>query len=366
MHLNRFFILLLFVFTSITVFSQKNETKTKYSVDVNYAKGHIFLHHKKVIPLERNNPKNIIVSWNKHTFGQKEWERVFNNPSYGVSFVYQDFNSDFLGKSYGIYFNYTTYLYKRKLLIQLADGISYMTRPYDKVNNNKNIYIGSKVLNGFYLSFRYQEPNLFRGFGLQTGILFSHNSNAKIKMPNLGINSILFQLGVNYSFGEKENRLPYYEPEISFEKRIQYNFEVKGGVNELVEGVGIKPFYVLSLYGSKRFNRKNGMTFGGEYFASNGFREWVKYRKFFDYPNMKGYPDYRRVGIFIGHEFYINKTSFFTQFGYYVYNKLKNKDILYERIGFRYQFHKNIFATVGLKVFIVNAEQLEFGLGVKL
>ncbi len=365
MFLKRIFILLFFFCLSVTsVFSQKQNSK--YSIDVNYARGYIFLHHQKIIYLNRNDPQNIIISWNKHTFGEKEWERAFNNPSYGLSFGYQDFRNEHLGKAYGLFLNYTTYLYKKKLALQIGDGLSYMTKPYNKVTNNKNLYIGTKFLNGFYLSLQYREPNLFTNIGFQTGILFSHYSNGKVKSPNLGINSFLLQAGVNYSFGYVKKSRPICEKEAVFSKRIRYNLEVKSGVNEFVVGSGVKPFYVMSLYANKRLSRKNGISVGGEYFISNAQKEWLKYRQAFN-PEWKDKPiDSKRVGVFIGHDLYFNKLSFMTQIGYYLYNKTEKEYPYYERIGFKYQLHKNIFCSLGLKVHIVKAEQLEFGIGIKL
>ena len=45
--------------------------------------------------------------------------------------------------------------------------------------------------------------------------------------------------------------------------------------------------------------------------------------------------DFSRVGLFVGHELFINKFSIETQIGYYVKYPFKHRSLLYETLGLK-------------------------------
>ena len=76
--------------------------------------------------------------------------------------------------------------------------------------------------------------------------------------------------------------------------------------------------------------------------------------------------DYKRVGLFIGHELFINKLSIETQLGYYVYKPFNYETDIYQRVGVKYYIYKNIFSGVGLKTHGGRAEAIEATIGIRL
>jgi hypothetical protein len=76
--------------------------------------------------------------------------------------------------------------------------------------------------------------------------------------------------------------------------------------------------------------------------------------------------DYKRVGLFIGHELFINKFSIETQLGYYVYKPFNYETDIYQRVGVKYYIYKNIFSGVGLKTHGGRAEAIEATIGIRL
>ena len=76
--------------------------------------------------------------------------------------------------------------------------------------------------------------------------------------------------------------------------------------------------------------------------------------------------DYKRVGLFVGHELFINKLSLVTQFGYYVYYPFDFEGRTYQRIGLKRYFGDRWFGALTLKSHAAKAEALEFGIGVRL
>ena len=81
---------------------------------------------------------------------------------------------------------------------------------------------------------------------------------------------------------------------------------------------------------------------------------------------MKGNEDYRRIGIFAGHELFINKLSLLTQLGYYVYYPYDFEGRTYFRIGLKRYFGEKLFGALTLKSHGAKAEAVEFGIGIRL
>ena len=82
--------------------------------------------------------------------------------------------------------------------------------------------------------------------------------------------------------------------------------------------------------------------------------------------NIDATTDYKRIGLVLGHELFINKLSIETQLGYYVYKPFNYETNLYQRLGAKYYIYKNIFAGVSLKAHGGRAEAIEASLGVRL
>ena len=76
--------------------------------------------------------------------------------------------------------------------------------------------------------------------------------------------------------------------------------------------------------------------------------------------------DYKRVGVFVGHELFINKSSIETQFGYYAYYPFDFEGRVYQRIGLKHYFDDKWFAAVTLKTHAAKAEAVEIGIGIRL
>jgi hypothetical protein len=76
--------------------------------------------------------------------------------------------------------------------------------------------------------------------------------------------------------------------------------------------------------------------------------------------------DFKRVGIFVGHELFISKISFITQFGYYMYNPSDFAEDFYIRAGFKYYIKANFYAVATIKSHAADAEAIEFGMGIRL
>jgi len=365
----RRFLLLLTVGFHLFGFSQEQKLPTFSSLDINYFTGNIALHNDDILHLITGHPEGVIISWNKKTFGQNTWEQRYNYPDYGVSFSYQDLKNEVLGNNYALYGHYNFYFFNRSLMVRIGQGLAYTTNPYDKETNHKNIAFGSTLMSSTYAMINYKKERIFEKFGFQAGLSLLHYSNANVKAPNTSVNSLTINAGLTYSFDDED---PEYQYDLSddepYKEPIKYNFAFRSGVNESdVLGSGQFPFYVVSAYADKRLNRKSAIQFGVDAFFSNFLKELIYYQSVgFPENNIDPDTDYKRLGVFVGHELFINKLSVVTQFGFYAYYPYDFEGRVYQRIGLKRYFGDKWFAALTLKSHAAKAEAVELGIGIRL
>ena len=153
-----------------------------------------------------------------------------------------------------------------------------------------------------------------------------------------------------------------------FTERIKYNLVFRSGVNESdVVGSGQFPFYIVSAYADKRLSHKSAVQIGVDAFFSKFLDELIYYQSVaFPEENVSGDEDYKRVGLFAGHELFINKMSVVTQLGYYVYYPFDFEGRTYIRVGLKRYFGDKWFGALTLKSHGAKAEAVEFGVGIRL
>ncbi|WP_435136914.1 acyloxyacyl hydrolase [Formosa sp. A9] len=359
------FILLFCIALSSVLRSQENTSASFF--DVNYFGGNIALHNKNILHLIQGHPEGVIIGWNKKTFGEQDWQQGYNYPDYGVSFSYQDLKNETLGNNFALYAHYNFYFFKRRLLFRVGQGLAYNTNPYDKYTNYKNTAFGTTLLSSTYFMLNYKRERIFGRFGLQAGASVIHYSNANVKAPNASINSLLLNVGLTYNLDEADPEYIYKDQEKVTEP-IKFNFAFRSGLNESdLIGMGQFPFYVVSAYADKRLSRKSAVQFGTDIFFSNFLKELIAF-KAVAFPEERVDPDtdYKRVGLFAGHELFINKMSVETQFGYYVYYPFDFEGRTYLRIGLKRYFGEKWFGAITLKSHGAKAECVEFGVGIRI
>lgn len=351
-------------------FSQVNDGKvSKHTLDLNQFYGSVLLHNPDISHLISNHPAGLILGYNKKTYGQNEWEQDFNYPDVGYSFVYQDMNNATLGHNFGLYAHYNFYFFKRFMQFRVGQGIAYNTNPYDKYNNYRNNAYGSHFMSSTYLMLNYHKENVFKGLGFKAGISVIHYSNANFKAPNTSTNTFALNAGLVYDLDGGEV-MEYLKtgPKEKISEPLKYNFVLRTGLNESdVIDSGRFPFYIVSAYVDKRVSRKSAIQLGADMFFSNFLKELIEFQSIsFPENGVSADDDYKRIGVFVGHEFFINKMSILTQLGYYVYYPFDFEGQVYNRVGLKRYFGNKLFGAITLKSHGAKAEAVEFGIGVRL
>ena len=337
-------------------------------LDANFFTGNIAVHNNNILPLITGHPNGLIASWSRKTFGEKEWEQRYGYPDWGFTFSYQDFQNQSLGHNYGLYAHYNFYFFKRNLMFRIGQGLAYASNPYDRVGNNRNVAFGSDILSTTMIMLNYKKERLIGNFGLMAGVSLIHYSNANIKAPNTSVNTIALNVGVNYNFTNEDPDYQYTLTKETYTEPIKVNLVFRTGVNESdVVASGQFPFYIFSAYADKRLSHYSAIQFGAEVFFSKFLEELIYYQSVaFPSRGVSGDEDYRRVGLFVGHELFINKLSVVTQLGYYVYYPYDFEGRIYIRAGLKYYVYKKWFAALTLKSHGARAEAVEIGIGIRL
>ncbi|MCW5516095.1 acyloxyacyl hydrolase [Muriicola sp. Z0-33] len=361
--------LLILLFTGLWCFAQEVEdVPGRYHLDFSPYYGSIILHNTDISHLINAHPSGFILGFNKKSYGNKEWEREYKYPDTGFSFTYQDFKNNTLGKNLGVYAHYNFYFFKRKLQFRMGQGIAYNTNPYDKNENFRNNAFGSHFLSSTYLMLNYRQEYITKHLGFKAGVSLIHYSNANVKAPNTSTNTFAFNAGLVYNLDAYEP-IQYLEKEdkVTVKEPLRLNLVFRTGINESdVINSGQFPFYIFSGYVDKRLGRKSAIQLGADVFFSNFLKELIAFQSI-SFPELEvnENDDYKRVGIFLGHELFVNKISVVTQLGYYVYYPFDFEGQVYNRVGLKRYFGDNWFAAVSLKSHGAKAEAVELGVGVR-
>ncbi|NLP58862.1 acyloxyacyl hydrolase [Lutibacter sp. B1] len=366
--MKKYYVIFPVLFLTFKTFSQ-NTTLRYSNFQTDLFIGIPIEHDKSLDKAIQGNAYGFLLSWNKVNSKNNKFNLLYNYPERGYSFLYQNLNSDILGEVYGGYRHFTYNLTpKRKnhLKLTTAFGLGYATKSYDEIHNDQNFAHGSKLLVSAYLKLQYFKLLERERLSLNTGMSLIHFSNISFKNPNLGLNTITFNLGINYKLEPVEISIPQeIENKENIDTSIHYNLTLRGGYNESkIIDSGLYPFYTVSFYGSKALNNYSTLTAGIDFFDAKFLKEYIKQQ---NENNGSNYNEsaYRRVGVFVGHELPQHNFIFVTQIGVMVYEPHFYVSSVYERFGFKYKLSNHWFSEVTMKVNLFRAEALELGIGYK-
>ena len=150
--------------------------------------------------IARGNPQAIELRLLKATDGSAWWHRPHQYPRFGININYLDFNDPILGQSLSMQITGERNIFKRKRLqfnFVAGMGIAWITNPFDRQNNNKNIMLSGNLnsswIANFSLAWQIKPPwQLMFEFGI------IHYSNGAVQLPNQGINLATANVGIGY------------------------------------------------------------------------------------------------------------------------------------------------------------------------
>ncbi|MGB5236375.1 MAG: acyloxyacyl hydrolase [Flavobacteriaceae bacterium] len=355
-------------FSTLFCSAQSEEETKKYSVEASAYYGSVLRHNSDVTHLITDHPSGFILGLNRKRFGYNDWEQVYGYPDTGLTFVYQDMKNPALGHNFSLYAHYNFYFFKRNLQFRIGQGLAYTTNPYDKNENFRNNAYGSSIMSSTFLMLNYHKERIVKRLGIKAGLSVIHYSNANVKAPNTSTNTLAFHAGIVYNLDDEENTEFIRNELPKITEPIRYNLAFRSGVNESdVVNSGQFPFYIFSFYADKRIGRASAFQLGTDVFFSNFLKELIRYQSI-SFPELAvaADTDFKRIGLFFGHELFISRLSIITQLGYYVYYPFDFEGRTYIRVGLKHYFGKKWFGAISLKSHAAAAEAVEFGIGIRL
>ncbi len=332
--------------------------------------GFLYAHH---LELERYNAHfpAFEFSIQKLTFGKHKWERAFNYPIIGAIFYYSGMGYDpGLGQAFALmpFINFPLYRHNNFFFgFRFALGIGYLTERFDRLNNYKNLAIGSHLNAAVNLMFevRYR---LNYAITLSGGISLQHFSNGSLKLPNYGINTILANLGIAYRPWKENSNIadrfyPPIEPyEAILQRSIEFNFGLSLGWKNMTAVVG-ENYLVSHIYENTFYqvSRKSKVGLGLDLSYDPSQIKILEMQG----DTLSNKLSVLRPGINAAYALSMGRLAFIFNLGLYLGGKEKSNGPLYEKLSFQYNFAKNFFASVMLKVHWGRADYIGWGLGYK-
>ena len=350
------------VYSISPAFPQTTKTHT-YTVGANVYQAVVLTPSEAVVQFAGTRPVGFELFINKNTYGYSYWEHRYHCPDIGFSLTYTDYLNPVLGESIGgtMYMNVPIVRFHRaKLTVGLGTGLGFHTRPYHPPVETGNVLLGTPITLTMRSQLNYTRPLSARWQATLSAKLV-HYSNAAYSRPNRGVNMPMINLGVSRRLGSER---PTYADASQVAdpdpyRRISYYLGVSTGRKASETGSGRHGFANIHVYATVRFSAISGLSAGLDAFLDNATREHIRQRFTDDRP------DYRRVGLAVGHELFYDRISVLTQVGVYLYRPYQELyQPIYQRIGLRYALTKHLLGNFTLKVHGGRAELVEFGLGV--
>ncbi len=305
------------------------------------------------------------------TYGKHQWERDYNYPLIGVTFLYSGLgNNPTLGQSFALmpFINFPLYKHKNLMVgFRLAVGVGYLTKPFDRISNYKNLAIGSNLNAAINLMFeaRYR-INYY--LTLTGGISLQHFSNGSLKMPNYGLNAPLISIGAavrpfhaNQDIGDRFYA-PTHEYEAIVYKSMEFNIGGLVGYKNMQSVFG-ENFIVYHVFENTFFHisKKSKVGFGVDISYDPSHIKILEHAGIQVDNKLK----IIRPGINAAYQLVMSRVGFIFNLGYYLAGMETSNGPLYEKLAFQYNFSKDFFATVMLKVHWGRADYIGWGIGYK-
>lgn len=358
-------LILILLFSTLCTFSQEEinyslrlETKGQY--------GFIIPHRTGMKNLITGHVKALEFNYDIPTFGDKMWEQIYQYPSWGLSWYLADLaNPDQLGFATGVYPYLRLYPVKNKsflLSYHLGWGFGYLSKSFSRVENYKNIAIGSKLnaIIGLGAECRFK---ISQHTTLSSGISFTHFSNGAYKMPNLGINIPAVSAGISYALSNrgKTFRTDTIPP---VNKRIYVSYTINGGMKSIYPSgsKGKYPAFTFNASFGKERSHKHLFLTSIDVFYNTALLKYYKKAGIDLENNFENF----QTGISFCYMARVSKVHIITGMGAYIYTKYKLDGPFYHRIGMRYQISEKIFANLTLKTHFFKADFSEWGIGYRL
>ncbi|MBI3512368.1 MAG: acyloxyacyl hydrolase [Bacteroidetes bacterium] len=339
-------------------FSQNNNSGFYFSINAH--DGMILAQHNYIRDMVGGNSTAIEVNFSRPVCGKKIWHCIYHCPEVGVTFVGVQFaNPAVLGNGFSFYPFINFNIAQGKIIalkFKVGTSLGYVTKKYGE-DNPTNIMIGSNM-NGFVNLRLNAQIRLSEKWRIETGIGMTHFSNGAMKLPNLGINMVSFNLGLGYHFGEN-NKMQMPDTVICRVRTFHVVTYASVGWAALTRGDSKKYTAGVVSINYETFNgKKIKWNAGAEVLYDGSLYERYKSDTIIGLANPV---QNVQVGVKAGFALVVGRLSMPVEMGYYAYSRVPYH--FFHRIGLRYQINDHFVASLTLRTRWAHADFFEFGFG---
>lgn len=359
----------------LLLFPCLSQAQSSLGLEANYMSGKLFRHTTKfTAPVPAySQAAELSLVW--QTNGAKAWQQRRRYPAWGLGMMLTDYGDrGVLGYAIAAYPHLEIPLIKGQRLewtFRAGFGIAYLSRPYsrapqwDTLNNAIGGHLNNFTL--FATDLRYKISNRLE---IQTGLNFSHSSNAAYQQPNLGLNMYGAHAGLRYfPDGRVKERPAATAPRLRnrflAQARLGFAFNEMGTTAGPVYGA-----YLASLYASYRYHSDNKILLGTDYSYHNSIYAFLRNNEILPGEEKK---HAWKGAVFAGHEWLFGSFGIIAQVGVYYHQAYLRRAPYYQKLGGQVYLLQNergalkeLFVYGTLKTHLTQAELAEFGVGVGL
>ena len=363
---------ILFVLCTLLLISGQAKAQLShrnYEVEARVHYGYMYFqndqYHSALGRYSRHTP-GYEFSLHRNTYGEHRWEVLHNYPSIGLTFYYSGFGNDSisaeLGKVFALYpfINFPiTPGEKSKLTFKLGVGVSYLTNKFDPKENFHNYAIGSHVNAAINLSFEYRQRIVDRLHWV-TSMGLTHFSNGATRTPNMGINIFSVATGLSWylappkNYIDKKLRPKNYLFEFDGKRHFVTDFQYTLGFKDLSQQYGTHQYFFVHDIAANvmlQLSERDRLGIGTEVVVDNSAKIT--------------HPDWKtKISVLLSYEMMLDRVSFMFNAGIRNNDALFSKAFLfYQKLGLRYYFTDNLFATLAFTTYDIKADFISVGIG---
>ena len=355
----------LFIFCVFFAFGQNGITgNPDWQIKPVINHGFILVHRTSIGHLVQGYPNIYELNISKPSLGNKLWQLENNKPDIGLSFQCIDFlNRPQLGYAITVAPYIEIPLNEKqkasRLILRLCWGATYITKKFDIEKNHKNIAIGSNI--NSYVQFKwFWQLQLNKQFRIEPGFTFSHASNGRAKVPNLGLNVVSLNLGINYLIpSQKKPQTFSVDSSAKVRSKKEILLFAAWGYNQRdILGKSYSSVVLSAAY-QKNIRNTHKFSAGIDIFYDQNYL--LDYEKD-DNTKATGL-DQVRMAARLGYSYNVGRISFPIEMGYYFFQKILPDGFIVSRIGVRYYSKCGLVGQFGLRTHFAVAYNFEYGIG---
>lgn len=317
-----------------------------FTLGVKLHYGLLIKHTKALQNLDDSYPYGIEADFSWHYCNKKAWDLCNCYPRLGFSCYFWNYgNPSQLGNGVittGYVEPFFGFNKKFNFSLRAGAGFSFLSRPYDSINNLDNMAYGTKIsfplIIAANLNYKINDK-----FIINYSLNYNHISNGGIKQPNKGLNYPTMSVGLDYYFRNfnfiKREKTNWKE---LFPQRNHYYFSIFSAVKQIGHS-DYKKYFIWGFYFkySRQLARINALNISAELIDHGANKEILR-------RNYQSNTDHHRAGILLGHEFILGRFIFSQKFGVYCYDPSKLDDPVYQRYGLSFKISRRIFTEICL------------------